>query len=257
MPDITDQLGSFLRSRRERFAPNQVGLAATRRRRTPGLRREEVAGLAGISAEWYVKLEQGRAVAPSSATIDALAAALRLSPEEHAHLRRLARPEHRPCFARETVPASLERFIQSLGQPAYIVGLRWDLLVWNPAAQALFGALIDGPESERNILVGMLTDPCARALFGLGWNDEARRMTALFRSTHDVWAADPAFTSLVARIHKDCPDFYGWWNTHDIGVPASGIKSLDHPDRGITRYEYVTFQSNDDNRLKVCVFTEL
>ncbi|MDP1752246.1 MAG: helix-turn-helix domain-containing protein, partial [Reyranella sp.] len=127
-------LGDFLRSRRERLGPKAVGLASGRRRRTPGLRREEVAELAGIGVDWYIRLEQGRSVNPSVTTVDALARALRLSKVEHAHLRALTRSGDRRAFARETVPEAIRRLVESLKQPAYVTGRRWDILVWNKAA---------------------------------------------------------------------------------------------------------------------------
>ena len=254
MPDGTDQLGSFLRARRARLTPAEVGLPQTRRRRTPGLRREEVAGLAGISTEWYVRIEQGRAVSPSPATVDALAAALRLTPGEHRHLKRLADPERRPAFERETVPEPLDRFIRTLDQPAYLVGRRWDLLAWNDAAGALFGDLFESGRNERNILLGMLTDPSARALFGDGWLDEARRMVALFRPTYDLWAQDAAFDDLLTRLRSGCTEFDALWSRHDFALPTSGIKALHRDGEEPRRYAYMSFQSNDDEAIKVCVY---
>src|SRR5260363_294432 len=125
------ELGDFLRSRRQKLTPKLNGAQAGRRRRTPGLRREEVAELAGIGVDWYIRLEQGRAVKPSSATIDALARALRLNRTEHAHLKALASNPLRKPFVREQVPAGLRELVQSLNQPAYISGRRWDVLAWN------------------------------------------------------------------------------------------------------------------------------
>ena len=130
MFSVPEQLGDYLRSRRERLRPEHLGLSDPRRRRTPGLRREEVASLAGISPEWYVRLEQGRAVAPSTATIDALSRALRLDEVDRAHLFMLADGKRRPAYVREVVPDSLRRLVQNLPYPAYITGLRWDVLTW-------------------------------------------------------------------------------------------------------------------------------
>ena len=152
MAAVSEQLGEFLRSRRERLQPEHLGLSDPRRRRTPGLRREEVASLAGISPEWYVKLEQGRSVAPSVATIDALSRALRLNEVERAHLAMLAFGKRRPAYVRETVPESLLRFVESLPHPAYITGLRWDVLAWNEAAAALLIDFDSREIEDRNIL---------------------------------------------------------------------------------------------------------
>ena len=253
MTDAAGQLGAFLRSRRERLAPEQLGLGGLRRRRTPGLRREEVASLAGISPEWYVKLEQGRPVSPSTTTIDALSRALRLNEVEHAHLHMLAQGKRRPTFAREVVPAPLRRLVDGLPHPSYVTGLRWDVLAWNEAAALLanFDALA---VEDRNILLYVLVDPRGRRLFGEGWEAEARRMVALFRATHDVWAADPAFAGLIARLRAGCAEFDAWWATHDVGAASSGTKVLHHPTQGRLHFDYTTFQANDDPRLKLTVY---
>src|SRR5580692_2265091 len=129
MPDPSrSEFGDFLRSRRAKLNPKSVGLPDGRRRRAPGLRREEVAELAGIGVDWYIRLEQGRAVSPSITTVDALARALRLSNAEHAHLRALAHSAGRRPFVRETVPATIVGMVESLNQPAYVTGRRWDIL---------------------------------------------------------------------------------------------------------------------------------
>src|SRR6266498_2511462 len=153
MPDTSrSEFGNFLRSRRAKLNPKSVGLPDGRRRRAPGLRREEVAELAGIGVDWYIRLEQGRAVSPSVTTIDALARALRLSKVEHAHLRALTRNPDRRAFVRESVPEAIRRVVESLNQPAYITGRRWDVLAWNKAAEEVF-AFSRLPEEDRNVLV--------------------------------------------------------------------------------------------------------
>src|SRR5690349_4954258 len=175
------ELGDFLRSRRAKLSPKTVGLPTGRRRRTPGLRREEVAELAGIGVDWYVRLEQGRNVRPSAMTVDALARALRLSKAEHAHLRTLARANPAGAFMRESVPDTIQRIIKGVNHPAYVTGRRFDVLAWNRTADDIF-AFSRTPEPDRNTLLTMLTRPASRKLFGAGWHDEARRMVALFRA---------------------------------------------------------------------------
>jgi transcriptional regulator with XRE-family HTH domain len=249
-----NELGDFLRSRRERLTPRSAGLAAGRRRRTPGLRREEVAELAGIGVDWYVRLEQGRSVSPSVTTVDALARALRLSKVEHAHLRALTRNPDRRAFARETVPDAIRRVVENLTQPAYVTGRRWDVLVWNKAAEEIFafGRL---PEEDRNILILILTKPATRRVFGKSWNDEAKRVVAQFRATHDLWAGDPALVDLLERLRRDSPEFVTWWKAHDIRSAASGRKVMKHPTKGVLRFEHASFQANDDPALKLVVYT--
>jgi transcriptional regulator with XRE-family HTH domain len=250
------ELADFLRSRRSRLRPNDIALAAHRRRRTPGLRREEIAQRAGISIEWYVKLEQGRAVSPSDQTLDALGRALELDSVELAHLHSLVGKAKSLPFAREVAPASIRRLVESLPQPAYVSGQRWDILAWNAAAAELFGDFARIPVKDRNILLYMLTDPKARRLFGTDWAKEAKRMVSLFRVAHDLWASDAAFAEMVERFRTGCPEFNSWWQSHDIGAPVSGIKLLHHPVRGKTYFEYATFQANDDPRLKLAIYHE-
>ena len=255
MPDPRrSEFGDFLRSRRAKLNPKSVGLPDRRRRRAPGLRREEVAELAGIGVDWYIRLEQGRAVNPSVTTIDALARALRLSKVEHAHLRALASGANRRAFTLETVPAALRNLVESLNQPAYITGRRWDLLAWNKVAGDLFG--FDRlAEEDRNILVYVLLNPATRRVFGSSWTEEAKRIVARFRATHDLWAGDPAFVELLTRLRSGSPEFAEWWEAHDIGGGAGGVKRLRHPKKGLIRLAHASFQANDDPDLKLIIYT--
>jgi len=253
LDDGRNQLGDFLRSRRERLTPKAVGLPLGRRRRTPGLRREEVAELAGIGVDWYIRLEQGRSVSPSVTTVDALARALRLSKVEHAHLRALTRGGgHRP-FVRESVPDAIRRIVESLNQPAYITGRRWDVLAWNKSAEDVF-SFSRLPEEDRNILVIILTRPATRRLFGAGWSEQARRVVAQFRATHDLWANDPAFVEILDRLHRGCPEFDGWWKAHDVRAAAAGRKQMTHPKKGVLSFEHASFLADDDPALKLVVY---
>jgi transcriptional regulator with XRE-family HTH domain len=250
MKPTHNALGDFLRSRRERLDPAALGLPKVRRR-TPGLRREEVAALAGIGADWYLRLEQGRSTTPSAATVDALGRALQLTATELAHLRALTRVDRPPPFAPEQVPPVMARVIASLREPAYVTGRRLDVLAWNPAADRLleFSRLA---EPDRNTLALMFLAPSARRLFGSGWEGEARRVLAAFRATHDLLADDPAFASLLARLQAS-PEFARWWKAHDIRVPRSGIKVFHHPKLGTRAFEHSSYQSNDDPSLRLVV----
>ena len=248
------EFGDFLRSRREKLTPKAVGLPLGRRRRTAGLRREEVAQLAGIGVDWYIRLEQGRTVSPSVATVDALARALRLTKTEHAHLKALARDGARGAFSIEIVPPPILRLLESLAQPAYIVGRRWDVLARNDAAESIFafGRL---PPQDRNTLLSMMTNKQTRKLFGASWEQEAKRMVAMFRATHDVWAGDPAFAELLARLRQGSAEFAKWWEAHEIRSTASGRKTIAHPTRGVLQFEHTSFQANDDPALKLIIYT--
>lgn len=246
--------GEFLRSRRGKLSPEDVGLPAGRRRRTAGLRREEVAERAGIGVDWYIRLEQGRMVRPSASTINALAEALNLSSVERAHLTALAHSAGRRRFEPEEASPTLRHVVQAIDQPAYVTGCRWDVLVWNTAAAKLFGDFGRWPKEERNILLFMLTTGRGRALFGDSWSREARRIVAQFRSAYDLWAGDPAFEELLAKLHSGCSEFTSWWDTHDIAEPSSGHKHLHTPDGDLRAFDYATFQANDDPGLKLAIY---
>jgi transcriptional regulator with XRE-family HTH domain len=249
-------LGEFLRSRRERLSPDQLGLATLRRRRTPGLRREEVAERAGIGVDWYVRLEQGRADGPSATTIDALSHALCLTPAEQAHLRALARLPARHPFVRETVPDTIRRIVKSLKQPAYVIGARWDVLAWNRAAARALTDFARVKEEDRNILIFVLTDPSAPPLLGPDWAAIARRMVTQFRIAYDLWAGDLAFADLVARLRRESPEFVRWWSAHDVGETRAGGKVLYRAGRALP-FVHASFQSNDDPALRLVIYTPI
>ncbi|GAA3170687.1 helix-turn-helix transcriptional regulator [Nonomuraea salmonea] len=251
MPEPTGRaLGDFLRSRRERLTPEAVGLPPRQRRRAPGLRREDVAERAGIGIDWYVRLEQGRAVSPSPATIDALAGALCLDETEHAHLRTLAHRPALPAFTRERAPEGSVRLLRGLGRPAYLTGRRWDVLAANDAAEELFTGLDRLPPGDRNVLVYLLLTPMARDVFGAGWAAQARHATAQFRAAYDLWAPDAAFTALADRLRRGCPEFGRWWTRHDVARGGAGGKVLHG-----RAFDYATFQANEDPGLRLTVYT--
>ena len=245
-------LAHFLRVRRERLQPEGAE-AQRRRRRTPGLRREEVAEAAGISPEWYVKLEQGRAALPSVTTINALARALRLDAAEHTHLRHLARGEREEPFRRETVPAPLQRLVESMPQPAYVTNQRWDALAWNAAAAELLADFNLIAVEDRNILLLMCTDEDVRMVFGDEWNNDAHHMLAMFRTAYDLHVGDPAFETLVARLRASCPDFGGWWQDHAVHGHSLRQKTL-NTRTGRRRYTSMTFQVCENPALRLTVF---
>ncbi|SME88635.1 transcriptional regulator, XRE family [Tistlia consotensis] len=249
-------LGEFLRARRERLDPEELSLTSLRRRRTAGLRREEVAERAGIGVDWYVRLEQGRSASPPMATIDALARALCLDEIEHDHLRALARNAPARAFRRETVPEVLRILVSSLQEPAYVTGQRWDVLFWNAAAS---GQLVDFDgiaEDRRNILLFMFLDPAARRLFGARWPATARRMVAQFRKTYDHWATDGAFKSLAAQLTKESPDFATWWRAHQVGASEGGAKTL-YRQADARSYVYGSFQVADSPELRLTIYSPL
>tara|TARA_R110000787_G_scaffold1326_9_gene4752 strand:+ start:19640 stop:20437 length:798 start_codon:yes stop_codon:yes gene_type:complete len=248
-----NELGRFLRSRREGIKPETLGLPAGGRRRTPGLRRDEVAERAGISVDWYIRLEQGRPVNPSRQTVEAIAAALHLDPVETHHLHALTGMAPPPGEADGTVPSGVGRMIACLNQPAYVTSRLGDVLDWNGPADEIF-SFSAVPAPDRNVLAGMFLRPAARKLFGQGWEAEARRMIAEFRPVHDVNAADPRFRLLASRLKTESADFARWWDLHDIKKGGAGQKTLSLPDGRQAKFEYVALQVLENPALKVAIY---
>lgn len=143
--------------------------------------------------------------------------------------------------------------VEGINQPVYITDRRWDILAWNAAADKIF-AFSRLAEDERSILICMLPNAKTRCLFGAGWANEAKRRVAEFRATHDLWAGDPAFIDLVARLRQGSSEFVSWWEAHDIRGVAAGQKVLSHPKKGSMNFEYATFQANDDPALKLVIY---
>jgi transcriptional regulator with XRE-family HTH domain len=248
------QLAEFLRSHRTRLRPQEAGISSLRRRRTSGLRREEVAERAGISSEWYVKLEQGRAISPSTETLHALARALMLTEAEQEHLCRLAQSPRRPAWTLEVVPENLKIIVESLKEPALIVGERLDVRVWNDAADAMFD-FSSRRTADQNILIFILADERGRALFDADWAAEAKRMVSIFRAAYDQRLGDPQFEALAKRLNDECPEFGARWTTYDIKMPTAGAKTVRPLGQPPMQLRYATLQSNDDPALRLVLMS--
>ncbi len=251
------ELGDFLRSRRERLSPETVGLPNGFRRRTPGLRREEVALLAGVGATWYTWLEQGRSVRASVEVLSALADALRLDAVERHHLFILSdRPPPQTILAdSECVEASLQRMLDSLtGQPAYLIGRRWDILVWNQAAIAVFGDYAALQGDERNIMHLVFANARHRRLL-VDWNEVAPVYLAMFRADSARYAGHPDLQRLIATLMRTSPEFKAWWPKHDVVAELSNIKRIRHPRKGIMLFEFTSFAVTDGSGRKLIVYT--
>jgi transcriptional regulator with XRE-family HTH domain len=253
------ELGAFLRSRRERLAPVDVGLPAGARRRTPGLRREEVAMIAGVGTTWYTWLEQGRDVKPSNETLRAIGEALRLDAAETHHLYVLAGrqpPNPRPTQP-ERVDEALRHTLTSLTiQPAYVMGRRWDVLAWNRAAAVVFGdyGALDG--DARNIMHLLFTDQDYRRLL-VDWRELARTALGRFRAESAKYIGDPDFERLIALLTAASPEFRAWWPERDVIRQLSGVKTIRHPVAGDLTFEHMSFSIDDGSDMKLIVYTPL
>ncbi len=247
------ELADFLRAKRASLKPEDVGLSNGGRRRTPGLRREEVAALAGVGTTWYTWLEQGRDVRASLEVFEALSGALRLSPIERSHLILLGRGEEAPpCKPpAERISPTIRRLIESLGpNPAYVIGRRWDYLAWNQAACALFGDFGRLPRSARNHLWQMFTDPGRRELLA-DWSESSRLVAAKFRADSARYLGDPSFEELIQALRQASKDFCRAWKRHEVAQAGSGRKEINHPVAGRLLFEHAVFHPTDfpDQRL--------
>ncbi|QKV76137.1 helix-turn-helix transcriptional regulator [Amycolatopsis sp. Hca4] len=235
---MSTELGVFLRSRRERLAPADAGLPATGRRRTPGLRREELALLAGISATWLTYLEQGRDVRPSGQVLDALAKALRLTAAEQEHLHRLAGDGAMPeeNLGEEAAPEVAGVPALLGGNPAYVTGICYDVLALNAAAEELLRGIGRGG----NIVRWLFTEPAAREVL-VDWEQEARAVLARLRAIAGRYPDHPRVTGLVAELTEASPEVRAWWPQYDVQFSHAGHKRLRHPRLGEITVPHAAF----------------
>ena len=249
------ELSDFLRNRRGRIAPIDVGLPATSRRRTPGLRREEVAQLAGVSATWYTWLEQKRPIGVSCGVLDNLARVLRLDPAERMLLFQLALRQPALDSSSKTEAASplIRRLLDNTELPAFVLGRRWDVIAWNRAALAFFLDFEQVPSNERNMLWLLFTNPALRSLV-VDWRSRAQDTLARFRADYGRHAGDAHFVQLVERLKSVSPEFAEWWPRHDILPMTESRYDYDHPRVGRMIVENTMFSVVDNPELRLVVF---
>ncbi|HUK70828.1 MAG TPA: helix-turn-helix transcriptional regulator [Streptosporangiaceae bacterium] len=233
------ELAAFLRSRRERIAPQQVGLPLGNRRRTPGLRREEVATLAGVGVTWYTWLEQGRDINVSQQVLDAVARTLLLDPHERAHLFTLAGTADDSAAAEcQSLPPTVQVLLDRLDPyPACVRNPRYDILAYNYTCGHLFGDLDELPLGERNSLWLMFTDPARRTAI-VDWDDTARRMVAEYRAAMAEHVAEPTWKCLVTRLTRASKEFTELWDRREVAAPENRTKRFLHPRAGLLSLDY-------------------
>ncbi|MEU6507317.1 MULTISPECIES: helix-turn-helix transcriptional regulator [unclassified Streptomyces] len=257
---LEGEVGDFLRSRRARIQPEEVGLPGHGRRRVPGLRREEVAQLAGVSVDYYIRLEQGRGPSVSDAVLDAIARVLRLDETEHAHLRTVARPRHRRQGGQpRRQPAPRVRpGVQTLldgmeHSPAFVLGRRMDVLAWNALGDAVNGFSRMSP-AERNMPRQVFLNPAARDLYP-EWSAVAATTVANLRLAAGKYADDPELCALVGELSLKSEDFRRLWADHEVRECAYGVKKVRHPVAGLLTLPYETLTVGHDPEQTIVVYT--
>ena len=243
-PKKRRELGDFLRAHRARLSPASLGLPAIGRRRTPGLRREEVAQACGMSSTWYTWLEQGRDIAASPPALSALARALQLTPAERAYLFELADRRDPTLSGRAgeegmDVPPALARAIAAIDGPAYLLDSLWNARAWNRPAAALFVGWLDGT-SDRNLLRYVFLSPVARKIIP-DWQARANRVLAEFRADSSRHLEDAALQTLVEDLRGRSTLFTQCWTEHAVVDRTGGERIFDHPREGRLSYQQIAF----------------
>jgi transcriptional regulator with XRE-family HTH domain len=265
--DRLTELANFLRNRRERIKPELYGIPISARRRTPGLRREELAQLAGVSVSWYTWLEQGRSITVSDQVLESIARILQLDFTERRHLFQLARNQSStPIPIKKNITQSiiseLQPVLDSFGLcPAYIVDQCWNLVVGNQIAYKIFVdtsvvSYADLPWRERNLMWALFTNPYQKKLL-LDWENEAKRCIALFRFSSNQYIGEPWFTEFIDDLTYISPHFQEWWPQYDIQSPYGKLKTLNHPIVGRLVLQATTLLIPEFPELQLIVYTPL
>lgn len=251
------ELAAFLRNRRARILPEQVGLPGGTRRRTPGLRRGEVALLAGVTPEWYSRLEQGRDIHVSVQLLESLARVLQLDTDERTYLFLLALNQPPPveAFSPVTINPNFQQFLQQLGPiPACVVDARLNVVEWNTAFQAAIGGYsVTVSERERNMIWRLFTPPLVRQ-GNEEWEKLARVFLAQFRAGYARFINDPWWGTQIAELTRISPAFRELWDHHDVHNRPEGWKSIRHPLVGELTFDFFLLQPVDSCDLRLLIY---
>lgn len=258
-PRRRTELAAFLRSRRGRIMPEDVGMPPGPRRRTPGLRREEVAQLAGVGVTWYTWLEQGRPINASTQVLDAVARTLRLDGAEREHLYRLADvPDVLDAAVEEEaggLPVDMQDILDSLvPMPAGVANARSDILAWNAAYAAVFPHVVRARPCERNALWMVFTlPPCCNPVVNL--EEAAPAQVAAFRHRYSRHLGEPAWKDLVRRLQAASPLFARLWAAHDVALGGPAVKVFRHPAAGEIRTRTTGMDITGSPEARLIVYT--
>jgi transcriptional regulator with XRE-family HTH domain len=249
------QLSEFLKGCRARIGPAEVGLPEPERRRTPGLRREDVAALAAVSVTWYTWLEQGRDIRVSADVLERISATLRLSRDERDYLFALVQGRSAPIVpgqSEEVSPCTL-RMIEALCVPALVMTIRWDVIAWNALITRIFRDYSQLPPQDRNLLKILLTAP-EYQLDPEEYQTTARRVLAKFRVDYSQAAGDPAFEQLISELNAGCEIFRRLWLSPEILAVSEGINIVRHVQAGSITFEHSSYVPEGNRNLRVIVF---
>lgn len=238
------ELGHYLRTRRERLKPESFGLPVNRRRRSPGLLREEVASLASVSPAWYSRLEQGTKVRPSSLILDSLADALRLDPTERRYLHALGSDKTStaspPTAADTRTTALVRKLVEECADfPMFAVDGRGDVISWNAPVTDWYTDFTDRTGNDRNFLWWLLTAPEARVRIA-DWAAYARDQVAGMRYAVGTRTVDAEVRPLLEELEKRCAEFREWWQTHDVVDQEIATRTFRHPRQGLRTVDLLT-----------------
>lgn len=247
------ELAAFLQACRHRASPAASGILVAPRRRAPGLRREEVASRAGVSTDWYVRIEQGRDVNPSDDVLDALASALLMTEAERAHLHVLAGRADWPLGAEPDI-AALRRLIEDLPHsPAYVIDGLWNILAQNQAASRLFGAWSASPRPGNNLLYRFFTDTIFTERLE-EWDRHAKLAIRQYRAVFARGLADSRFPALVRAVADASPAFARWWSEADVAGRDDGRKVFRQGEGGVAAFHYVVLRPSANDGVEVVAF---
>lgn len=247
-------LGQFIQAQRTLLSPAQVGLPAGMRRRTPGLRREEVAQLCGVSVTWYTWIEQGRTGSISLDVLGRISDALRLSRAKRAYLFELAgkKAASGKAAPEEDTPPAVLDIVHGMKSPAYLLDRQWNAIAWNRAAKALFAGWLDRKASSKNLLFFMFCDPASQTLVEQ-WELRAGRLVAEFRADCSSSLDEPDLKELVAQLCAASDAFKRAWARQDVVEREGGERRFNHPAKGLLVYRQVTFRVANRADLKLVV----
>jgi transcriptional regulator with XRE-family HTH domain len=248
------QLAEFLKGCRARLTPTDVGLPDSKRRRTPGLRREDVAALAGVSVTWYTWLEQGRDIQVSSDVLERISETLKLSLTERDYLFALVqnRPPPQKGWGDTGVTPAVQRMMDALAMPAIVMTARWDVVAWNAMAVAVFRDYAEIPPEERNLLKILLIDDAVYQRESAAYDAMAERVLAKFRVDYSQFSGEPEFEELISELDRESEAFRRLWNSPEVSAYSEGV--AEYPQYGGLSIEHTSYVPEGASGFRLVIY---